>query len=100
MLQAMAEIHVLESNRPKEFPKFMTCAVRPSGIFGVGDVQLLPPGLSAYFRGQTKFQIGNNDNLFDFTEVTNVVHALHRLSRYLSAPHSSHVTDCCCMLHR
>lgn len=75
--KAMAEIHVLESNRPKEYPKFLTCAVRPSGIFGVGDVQLLPPGLSAYFRGQTKFQIGNNDNLFDFTEVTNVVHAHH-----------------------
>ena len=33
--------------------------------------------LGAYYRGQTKFQIGNNTNLFDFTEVTNVAHAHH-----------------------
>lgn len=73
--KAEAEIHVLASNSPPD--AFFTAAIRPSGIFGVGDVQLLPPGLSAYFRGQTRFQIGNNDNLFDFTEVTNVVHAHH-----------------------
>ena len=46
-------------------------------MFGEGDVQLLPPGLSAYYRGQTKVQIGTNDNLFDFTEITNVAHAHH-----------------------
>ncbi|GAM84177.1 hypothetical protein ANO11243_021700 [Dothideomycetidae sp. 11243] len=83
--KAMAEKFVLESNRPAEYPKFLTCAVRPSGIFGVGDVQLLPPGLSAYYRGQTKFQIGANDNLFDFTEVTNVVHAHHLAAAALLA---------------
>ena len=46
-------------------------------MFGEGDVQLLPPGLSAYYKGQTKVQIGSNDNLFDFTEITNVAHAHH-----------------------
>jgi sterol-4alpha-carboxylate 3-dehydrogenase (decarboxylating) len=46
-------------------------------MFGEGDVQLLPPGLSAYFKGQTRVQIGTNDNLFDFTEITNVAHAHH-----------------------
>lgn len=76
---------MLESNRPAAFPKFLTCAVRPSGIFGVGDVQLLPQGLSAYYRGQTKFQIGDNNNLFDFTEVTNVVHAHHLAAAGLMA---------------
>ena len=75
--KAQAELHVLASNRPPSHPNFLTCAIRPSAMFGEGDVQLLPPGLSAYYRGQTKFQIGPNENLFDFTEITNVAHAHH-----------------------
>nr|POF26151.1 sterol-4-alpha-carboxylate 3-dehydrogenase, decarboxylating [Quercus suber] len=75
--KALAEVHVLASNRSPSHPKFLTAAIRPSAMFGPGDVQLLPPGLSAYYRGQTKFQIGNNENLFDFTEITNVAHAHH-----------------------
>ena len=75
--KAQAELHVLAANRAPSHPKFMTCAIRPSAMFGEGDVQLLPPGLSAYYRGQTKFQIGPNENLFDFTEITNVAHAHH-----------------------
>lgn len=75
--KAQAELHVLASNRSPSHPNFMTCAIRPSAMFGEGDVQLLPPGLSAYYRGQTKFQIGPNENLFDFTEITNVAHAHH-----------------------
>lgn len=75
--KALAETHVLTSNRASSHPKFLTAALRPSAMFGEGDVQLLPPGLSAYYRGQTKVQIGPNDNLFDFTEITNVAHAHH-----------------------
>ncbi|KAK3713449.1 erg26, C-3 sterol dehydrogenase [Vermiconidia calcicola] len=75
--KAEAELHVLASNRTAEHPKFLTAALRPSAMFGEGDVQLLPPGLSAYFKGQTKIQIGTNENLFDFTEITNVAHAHH-----------------------
>lgn len=33
--------------------------------------------LAAYYRGQTKFQLGDNTNLFDFTENTNIAHAHH-----------------------
>ncbi|KAK1070964.1 erg26, C-3 sterol dehydrogenase [Friedmanniomyces endolithicus] len=75
--KAQAETHVLASNRAPSHPDFLTAAIRPSAMFGEGDVQLLPPGLSAYYRGQTKFQIGDNENLFDFTEITNVAHAHH-----------------------
>ena len=75
--KAQAEIAVLAANRTSEYPKFLTAAIRPSAMFGEGDVQLLPPGLSAYFKGQTKVQIGPNNNLFDFTEITNVAHAHH-----------------------
>jgi sterol-4alpha-carboxylate 3-dehydrogenase (decarboxylating) len=72
-----AEMHVLSSNRTPEHPKFLTCALRPSAMYGTGDVQLIPPGLSAYYKGQTKIQIGENTNLFDFTNITNVAHAHH-----------------------
>lgn len=75
--KALAESYVLSQNyRAKDGPRhFLTCAIRPSGIFGVGDLVVLPGILNAYFRGQTKVQIGNNRNLFDFTENTNVAHA-------------------------
>ena len=85
--KATAELHVLASNRTAEFPNFLTAAIRPSGMFGEGDVQLLPPALSAYYKGQTKVQIGTNDNLFDFTEITNVAHAHHLCLAALLATH-------------
>lgn len=75
--KAEAEIAALAANRSTEYPKFLTCAIRPSAMFGEGDVQLIPPGLSAYYKGQTKVQIGQNNNLFDFTNIVNVAHAHH-----------------------
>lgn len=75
--KAVAETFVLSQNNPTEdaTPRFVTCAIRPSGIFGFGDLVVLPGILDAYFRGQTKVQIGDNRNLFDFTENTNVAYA-------------------------
>lgn len=52
----------------------MTCAIRPAGIIGEGDVQILPKMVTAYRKGQTKFQVGDNNNLFDFTYVENIAH--------------------------
>ena len=91
--KAQAETHVLASNRTPTYPKFLTAALRPSAMFGEGDVQLLPPGLSAYFKGQTRIQIGKNDNLFDFTEITNVAHAHHLCLAALLATRARLDTD-------
>jgi sterol-4alpha-carboxylate 3-dehydrogenase (decarboxylating) len=52
----------------------LTAAIRPAGIIGEGDVQLIPQMLKAYERGQTGFQLGSNDNMFDFTYVQNAAH--------------------------
>jgi sterol-4alpha-carboxylate 3-dehydrogenase (decarboxylating) len=52
----------------------LTCAIRPAGIIGEGDVQVLPKMVMAYRKGQTGFQIGDNNNLFDFTYVGNIAH--------------------------
>jgi sterol-4alpha-carboxylate 3-dehydrogenase (decarboxylating) len=64
---------VLEANRSSK--SFLTCAIRPAGIFGEGDVQVLPPMVKAAKAGQSRFQLGANENMFDFTYVGNVAHA-------------------------
>ncbi|KAF1808956.1 C-3 sterol dehydrogenase/C-4 decarboxylase-like protein [Eremomyces bilateralis CBS 781.70] len=73
METAYAEHAVLEANRNPE--GFLTAAIRPAAIFGEGDVQLIPPMMHASRAGQSKVQIGDNTNLFDYTYVGNVAHA-------------------------
>ena len=71
--KGVAEGIVLAANR--KYGDMLTVAIRPAGIFGEGDVQTIPSMLTAYEKGQTKFQLGQNNNLFDFTYVGNVAHA-------------------------
>ncbi|ODV89076.1 hypothetical protein CANCADRAFT_133457 [Tortispora caseinolytica NRRL Y-17796] len=52
-----------------------TCAIRPAGIFGEHDRQVIPGMLQVMERGQTRFQIGSNNNLFDYTYAGNVAYA-------------------------
>ena len=68
-----AEELVLAANRKNG--DMLTVALRPAGIFGEGDMQLIPNVLKAYELGQTRFQLGGNENLFDFTYVGNVAYA-------------------------
>ena len=56
-------------------PELATCALRPSGIFGPGDRTLIPGMYDVIRNGQTAFQVGNNQNLWDFTYVDNVAYA-------------------------
>ncbi|GMK56658.1 hypothetical protein CspeluHIS016_0304980 [Cutaneotrichosporon spelunceum] len=69
--KARAEALVLAANSDD----LLTCALRPSGIFGPGDRQAISGFHSVIKNGQTKFQIGSNENLFDWTYVGNVAHA-------------------------
>ena len=71
--KAMAEEIVLTSNR--KYKNMLTIAIRPAGIFGEGDTQVVPGLLQAYYGKKTKFQLGDNTNLYDFTYVGNVAHA-------------------------
>lgn len=66
---------VLAANRHAESPKFLTCAIRPSGIMGEGDTMVMYHMINIYKQGRTNVQVGNNENLFDFTYVENVAHA-------------------------
>jgi len=71
--KAQAEELILAANR--KYGEMLTCALRPAGIFGEGDIQITPNMLKAYEKGQTKFQLGGNENLFDFSYVGNVAYA-------------------------
>ena len=53
----------------------LTATIRPAGIFGEGDVQMLLGLLQVYHDGKHIFQIGDNKTFFDFTYVGNVAHA-------------------------
>ncbi|KAM6976441.1 sterol-4-alpha-carboxylate 3-dehydrogenase, decarboxylating [Aplochiton taeniatus] len=52
----------------------LTVAIRPHGIFGPRDPQLVPILVDTARRGKMKFIIGDGSNLVDFTFVENVVH--------------------------
>lgn len=69
--KAEAEGLVLAAN----VDNFRTTALRPSAMFGERDVQLIPGLLGVVRSARTKFQLGANNNLFDFTYVGNVAHA-------------------------
>jgi sterol-4alpha-carboxylate 3-dehydrogenase (decarboxylating) len=72
--KAAAEELVIAANRAAESPKLLTCAIRPSGIMGEGDTMVLYHLINIYHQGRHNVQVGDNDNLFDFTYVENVAH--------------------------
>jgi sterol-4alpha-carboxylate 3-dehydrogenase (decarboxylating) len=72
--QAEAEEIVLAANRQEPY-KLLTSAIRPSGIIGEGDRMAVHQMMKIYREGKTKIQVGDNNNLFDFTYVGNVAHA-------------------------
>ncbi|OBA22016.1 hypothetical protein METBIDRAFT_30988 [Metschnikowia bicuspidata var. bicuspidata NRRL YB-4993] len=84
--KAAAEEAVMAANEPGQL---LTVCLRPAGIFGPGDRQLVPGLRTAARLGQLKFQLGDNDNLFDWTYVGNVADA-HVLAaeRILDAQHA------------
>ncbi|KAL9436798.1 hypothetical protein AB3S75_022777 [Citrus x aurantiifolia] len=71
-LKAQAEALVLFANN---IDGLLTCALRPSNVFGPGDTQLVPLLVNLAKPGWTKFIIGSGENMSDFTYVENVAHA-------------------------
>ncbi|KAE8227545.1 hypothetical protein CF319_g49 [Tilletia indica] len=74
--KARAESMVcLASGSPSDSSALLTVALRPAGIFGPNDRQALPGFFEVLRTRRTNFQIGKNENLFDWTYVDNVAHA-------------------------
>ncbi|XP_006188112.2 sterol-4-alpha-carboxylate 3-dehydrogenase, decarboxylating [Camelus dromedarius] len=78
----LQEKAVLGANDPEG--NFLTTAIRPHGIFGPRDPQLVPILIEAAKKGKMKFVIGNGKNLVDFTFVENVVHGHILAAEHLS----------------
>ncbi|KAI3795088.1 hypothetical protein L1987_37732 [Smallanthus sonchifolius] len=72
-LKAQAEAYVLLAN---DIDGLLTCAIRPSNVFGPGDTVLLPSLIEVAKSGWAKFIIGSDQTMSDFTYVDNVAHAL------------------------
>ncbi|KAH9902249.1 NAD(P)-binding protein [Xylariomycetidae sp. FL2044] len=85
--KAEAEDIVLKANR-SEGTSLLTTSIRPSGIFGEGDAQLIPHVINICREGKDKVQVGVNENLFDFTYVENVAHAHLLAARALLGTHA------------
>lgn len=84
--KAVAEELTLKANR--KYNGMLTCAIRPSGIFGEGDVQAVPPMLNMYRDGRHIWQPGDNKNFFDWTYVGNAAHAHILAAKALLQTHS------------
>ncbi|OAA66731.1 c-3 sterol dehydrogenase c-4 decarboxylase [Niveomyces insectorum RCEF 264] len=83
--KAAAEELVLEANDREPKTGLLTCSIRPSGINGEGDTMTLYHLINIYRQGRHNVQIGENNNLFDFTYVENVAHAHLLAARALRA---------------
>ncbi|KAL2891859.1 Sterol-4-alpha-carboxylate 3-dehydrogenase, decarboxylating [Ceratocystis lukuohia] len=86
--KAEAEALVLAANRAAP-SKLLTCSIRPSGIFGEADGMTTKHTVQIYRDGRTNVQVGDNNNLFDFTYVGNVAHAHLLAARLLLATAAS-----------
>ncbi|KAJ9189022.1 hypothetical protein P3X46_000364 [Hevea brasiliensis] len=71
-LKAHAEAVILFANN---IDGLLTCALRPSNVFGPGDTQLVPFLMKLAKSGFAKFIIGSGENMSDFTYAENVIHA-------------------------
>lgn len=76
--KSRADALVLASNDciPTDGSKpLRTAVLRPCGIIGEGDVQVLPSIIDLYRKGQSRFQLGRNTSKFDMVYVANVADA-------------------------
>lgn len=79
--KAMADTLVLEANDPgnnnndKTGKGLHTACIRLTGIYGERDTQTIPRLLDVLRRGENRFQLGDNSNLYDWVHVENAATA-------------------------
>lgn len=86
--QAAAEEITIKANRA-DGSKLLTTAIRPAGIVGEGDTMALHQIIKVHKTNKTGAQLGDNNNLFDFTYVENVAYAHLLALRALLVTYSS-----------
>jgi nucleoside-diphosphate-sugar epimerase len=83
--KAEGEKLVLAANSP---PMLSTCSLRPSAIFGPGDLVMVPRLAEIGAAGKSKYAIGDGKPIWDFTYVTNVSFACMKAATALSMSNS------------
>lgn len=75
--KAMADTLVLKANDPGNKPDkgLRTACIRLPGIYGERDTQMTPNLLGLLRRGENRFQLGDNSNLYDWVHVENAANA-------------------------
>ena len=89
--KALAETLVLEANRKNG--RLLTTAIRPSGLFGEGDLTTVKPMVEAAASGKYKYQVGDGNSPFDWTYVGNAAqaHILAALALVKAGLFSQHI---------
>lgn len=82
--KAEAEKLVLAANKPS----LLTCALRPSSIFGERDPLYVPRIINAGKQKKSRYIIGNGKTKWEFTYVGNVTHACIQADKALTTPES------------
>lgn len=85
--KAVAEVLVLAANRQNG--RLLTTAIRPSGLFGEGDLTAVKPMVEAAASGKYRYQVGSGDNPFDWTYVGNAAQAHILAAQALCKAYSS-----------
>lgn len=80
--KAEGEKLVLAANNKSSL---ITCAIRPSAVFGEGDRAFVPRLVEAGRSGKSKYLIGDGSPLWDFTYVGNISLACLQLAHALDA---------------
>lgn len=75
--KAVADTLVLAANSPGNESKkgLRTACIRLTGMYGERDAQITPNLLGLLRRGENRFQLGDNSNLFDWVHVENAATA-------------------------
>ena len=89
--KAVAEDLVLRANRQNG--AMLTTSLRPSGMFGEDDPSIVKPMIEAAASGKYRYQIGNGQNLFDWTYVGNAAAAHIQAAHILTTSHSKPPTQ-------
>ncbi|KAJ7131703.1 3-beta hydroxysteroid dehydrogenase/isomerase family-domain-containing protein [Mycena crocata] len=84
--RALAEQLVLAANGNDGLK---TVCIRPTGIFGPGDQEIIVGAYNSWKFGTTHVQLGTNNNICDRTYVGNIAHAILLASDKLSDPTSA-----------
>ena len=87
LTKATAEEEILAANRASGDASMLTCSLRPCTAIGEADTICLGKMLAVAAHGQSRFQMGSGQNVYDFVYVGNLADAHILAAQRLLAAH-------------